>query len=208
VEVRVILFVCEGNVCRSALAACLLGAALAPRYPELQVDSAGTLATAGQPMDPATAAIVRRNGVDPSAHRARSVSLALVGQAGLILTATRRVRSAVVQMHPPAVQRTFTIRQVGRILDTAPDSLSAISTDADGLIEELRLFIVRHRGTPPGDPTVDDVVDPRGQRSAVHEWAAQQMRPALGQVALALGVEPAWPDWLHDHSQPKSSVSP
>ena len=158
-----ILFVCEGNVCRSALAACLLGAAVSPRHPELRVESAGTLAARAQRMDPATAAIALRNGVDPSDHRSRRLSVEILGQARLVLTATRAVRSAVVQMHPPSVQHTFTIRQVGRILDATTDSLVPISTEMDSPVEELRLFITRHRGMPPGDPTLDDVVDPRGQ---------------------------------------------
>jgi protein-tyrosine phosphatase len=129
--------------------------------------------------------------------------LELVSQARLVLTATRAVRSDVVQLYPPAVQRSFTIRQAGRILADAAESFMPISTDAADLVDELRLFITRHRGPQPGDPALEDVVDPRGRPAAVHELAAQQMRPALGLLALALGVEPTWPDWVRDNAHRK-----
>lgn len=199
-----ILFVCEGNVCRSALAACLIATAIAPQHPHLRVESAGTLAAKGQRMDPATAAIALRNGVDPSAHRSRRVTAEILAEARLVLTATRAVRSTVVQMHPPSVQHTFTIRQVGRILNSATDSLAPVSSDVLSPLEELRLFITRNRGMPPADPTLDDVVDPRGQPASVHEWAAQQMHPGLLGVARALGVLPTWPDWVGDYPQPRT----
>ena len=70
-----VLFVCLGNICRSPLAEAALRAEADRIGLELEVDSAGTGDWhLGQPPDPRSVAVARRNGVDISDLRARQVT--------------------------------------------------------------------------------------------------------------------------------------
>lgn len=75
-----VLCVCTGNICRSPLAERLLGAAL----PAVTVESAGIGALQGSPMDPAAAAIARREGFTDE-HEGRQLTQAMVRDFELIL---------------------------------------------------------------------------------------------------------------------------
>lgn len=180
-----ILFVCEGNVCRSPLAAGLLREALPGDIP---ITSAGIRITEGEGVDEDTRVLAQRFGVDLTGHRSRQVTAEILAESCLILTATRRVRRAVVELYPPAVQHAFTIRQIGRILaDSTSDSLPDRTPDQ---VTALCTFALRQRGAGrAGAPRSDDVVDPYGRTLKVHETAARQMLPALNVLAAMLGGE-------------------
>jgi low molecular weight protein-tyrosine phosphatase len=187
----VILFVCEGNVCRSPLAAGLLVRSLSLRSVDLPIASAGTHALVGEPMDMATALIATRFGVDPAAHRARQLTTELIANARLVLVASRRIRRAVVATYPPAVQYTFTIRQFARIMAAAGEQPITNGSGSESKVEAVRVFAVKHRGMQaPPDTSDDDVVDPHGRPPSVHELAARQMGPALEYLSVALGGQP------------------
>lgn len=182
-----IIFVCEGNVCRSPLAERLLSTALAAGGSDVSVASAGTRALVGWPMDDDTGAVLARLGGDPTGHQGRLVSSAILEQATLVLTATREQRSAVVQIRPRAVKRTFTIRQLGRILDLA-DTSSLTGTAPQERLEALISLVVQTRGQVyQTDPTLDDLEDPHRQPLEVHERVAQQILPTVNHLAQALG---------------------
>ncbi|MET3664991.1 protein-tyrosine phosphatase [Caulobacter sp. 1776] len=70
-----VLFVCLGNICRSPLAEGAFRAEAQRLGLEVMADSAGTGGWhAGDPPDPRSVAVARRNGVDISGQRARKVS--------------------------------------------------------------------------------------------------------------------------------------
>lgn len=70
-----ILFVCLGNICRSATAEGVLRAMAAEQGLEVEVDSAGTGSYhVGDPPDPRTVKAAAKRGYDLSAQRARQVS--------------------------------------------------------------------------------------------------------------------------------------
>jgi protein-tyrosine phosphatase len=196
-EEPLILFVCEGNVCRSPLAEGLLRSSFARHGVDIEVASAGTRALVDYPVDDPTALIAKRLGIDMTEHRGRQLTAEMVSSAKLALTATRRIRRAVVQLHAPAVQYTFTMRQFSRIMASAGEPFVANGGSSDSRVEAVSAFVSRHRGMqPPPDPEADDVVDPHGRTAAVHELAAQQMVPALHGLSTALGGLPiSWPSW-------------
>jgi protein-tyrosine phosphatase len=183
-----ILFVCEGNVCRSPLAAALLVRALAEGGVPLDVASAGTRALVGAPADEHTRAVARRENVDLEGHRARQLDRQTAEAATLLLAASRRVRSEAVAIHPPAVQYAFTIRQLERILvGTGFDPSGA--PDPEQRIREVRAHTIRHRGLQAlRDPAQDDVVDPYGGSLEVHAEAMRQIGPGVSALARALGL--------------------
>ena len=179
-----VLFVCSGNLCRSPLGAQVLTARLGRDAPAFTVESAGTIAQDGAPMDGAAAAQSIRLGGDPAAHRARYLTADIAGAADLVLTAERSHRAAVVSLAPRAAKRAFTIRQFARVLGALqPSDLDGVST-ATELVDR----VARLRGTvpQPADPADDDVDDPYRRSAATHERVADEIDAALAVIADAL----------------------
>ncbi|GAA3340659.1 low molecular weight phosphatase family protein [Curtobacterium pusillum] len=179
-----ILFVCSGNLCRSALGAQVLVARLGPDASAFEVESAGTIAQDDTPMDDAAAAQSSRLGGDPSSHRSRYLTASIAGAADLVLAAERSHRAAVVSLAPRAAKRAFTIKQFARVLEgLEPGDLSGVGT-----AEELVERVARLRGTvpPPADPADDDIDDPYRRSEATHVRVADEIDAALVVIADAL----------------------
>jgi protein-tyrosine phosphatase len=80
---RTILFVCFGNIIRSAFAAELLRMRVA--HPDLRVSSVGLNATPNDPAHPTAVQCARQFGVDLSGHRTRRIAPSDVEEADLLL---------------------------------------------------------------------------------------------------------------------------
>jgi protein-tyrosine-phosphatase len=114
---RLILFVCGGNTCRSAMAEAIARAKLAAagtgsthpgepgRTPTWQALSAGLTARTGQPMSLPARLALRELGVPPGRHRARQLSPDLIHRADIIYVMTAAQRDAIVDMVPAAVTK-------------------------------------------------------------------------------------------------------
>lgn len=160
-----ILTVCTGNVCRSPFAEFAFQAALDAVAPGgYSVTSAGTQALVGEDMTEQTRHSLHSAGVPLRPFAARRLGLALIDDADIILTATREHRSAVVDLSPAHLRRTFTIREFGRMLESVtmpPQSrANAWNEVLPELIGQRPLF-------RPDRPEDDDVSDPyrRGHES-------------------------------------------
>ena len=185
-----ILFVCEGNVCRSVLAAGVLRQALTTAQ-GVTVGSAGKHALAGEAADPVTAGIAARLGVSLDGHRARQLTPELLSAADMVVTATRQIRSAAVQTYPPSVKYSFTIKQLSRILKSAQAGFDSGGLTGPALVVALARSVNQEKGrliVPQGDD--DDIADPRGRALRVHEQSAEAIVEAVGELAKALGVVP------------------
>ncbi len=179
-----VLFVCSGNICRSPLGAQVLTARLGPDAPAFVVESAGTIAQDGAPMDGAAAAQSVRLGGDPSGHRSRYLTPEIVASADLVLTAERSHRAAAVGLAPRASKRAFTIKQFARVIDgLEPGDLADV-----GSPQELVERVARLRGVvpPPADPAADDVDDPYRRSESTHVRVADEIDSALVTIADAL----------------------
>ena len=108
-----VLTVCTGNICRSPAVERLLTAALGPDS-GVRVESAGVGAVVGAPVAPLMTALLDAVGVSYAGFAARQVTEEMVREADLVLALTRRHRSALVELAPAAVRRTFTVRELGR----------------------------------------------------------------------------------------------
>ncbi len=80
-----ILVVCTGNICRSPMAAALLGHNLASHNPAVEVQSAGLAALVGYPADSLAQELLWERGIDLSDHRARQLTAAMIMDADLVL---------------------------------------------------------------------------------------------------------------------------
>ena len=192
-----VLVVCTGNICRSPAAERLLAAGLGAAYrgrdaagglaPAIEVASAGTGAVVGHPMTDDMAALVAGLGVDPRGFEARQLVPEQVKQSDLVLALTRRHRSAIVEMVPAAVRRTFTLRELARLVATVdPATLpGANATTADRLRALVPLAASR-RGLTSHKPIDDDVVDPYGGDVALYRTSFGQLLPAVETIVAAV----------------------
>jgi protein-tyrosine phosphatase len=160
-----LLVVCTGTICRSPMAEHLLREGLRTRLgagaEAFVVASAGTSGLVDRPMERFAADTLRtRYGVDGSAFRARVLAADMVAAADLVLAATREHRAAVVTLHPEAARRTFTIRELDRLLSVVDrDSLPA--GDPEARARAVVAAAAAQRGlVKPDKPGDDDVTDP------------------------------------------------
>ncbi len=111
-----VLFVCNGNVCRSVIAE-RLTRALAVEYdlPYLTAESAGTRALVGFPVEPLAAQTIAGLGADPGNFRARRLKPEMIDKADLVLTMTEQIRDQVIDLAFGAGPRTFTLLEASRI---------------------------------------------------------------------------------------------
>lgn len=144
------LFVCEGNVCRSPAAQLLLAAALPASL--VQPASAGLGARVGETVAPDTSRLLRSRGVDTAGFRARSIDDTMLAMADLVVVMTTAQRSAVVRRAPAAMQRTWTLLDLAGTVHATGVS---VSRGHDAMLK------ARSGG-------LGDVPDPWGRGQAAH----------------------------------------
>ncbi|SOC53849.1 low molecular weight phosphatase family protein [Ornithinimicrobium cerasi] len=189
-----ILVVCTGNICRSPLVERVLQGGLDERYGTgaLLVRSAGTGALVDHPMDERAAAVLAGFGGRADRFVARRLAEPMIAEADLVLTATREHRAQVVRMHPRALKRTFTVRELADIVSRLPDDELPVSSAPADRVRELVQVAVRHRGLHlPAEPQDHDVVDPFRRDDAVYDLMRDQLATALPALLRALGAGPS-----------------
>jgi len=168
-----VLFVCIGNVCRSPLGERLLALELPAE--DFEVASAGVGALVGSPMTPEAADHLQSYGGSADGFLARQLTPAMVNESDLVLTATKAIRSRVLEDSPAALRRTFTVLELAALLDVVPP-------DGDPAV------LVRTAAEERSRATLDDydIPDPYGRGDEAHLVAAQSMAAAVQQIAKGL----------------------
>ena len=92
-----LLFICDGNTCRSPMAAALAAAMLPPGD---CASSAGVGAADGQPAAAPAAAAIAETGGDLSGHRSRQLTPAIAAEADIIFTMAHRHIAQVAALSP------------------------------------------------------------------------------------------------------------
>ncbi|MGW0252430.1 arsenate reductase/protein-tyrosine-phosphatase family protein [Nocardia goodfellowii] len=111
-----VLFVCNGNVCRSVIAE-RVTRAVAVEYglSGLTAESAGTRALVGFPVEPLAAQAIMGLGADPEGFRARKLKPEMIDRADLVLAMTEQIRDHIAEMGFGVGARTFTLLEAHRI---------------------------------------------------------------------------------------------
>jgi protein-tyrosine phosphatase len=177
-----ILAVCTGNVCRSPAVERLLANRLGPT---VSVSSAGTHALVGHPISEPMAALLRRTGVEPKPFEARRLSEQMLKDADLILPMTRAQRGFIVELWPPAVRRSFTLREFARLLTLVDPSALPPGSAADRLPDAMRLAAAE-RGRSRVSAEEDDVVDPFRLADDVYVKSFDQIMSAVEVIVARL----------------------
>ena len=144
------------------------------------------------------ARLLRNSGAEDGAFAARLLTEKLVEEADLVLALTRGHRSLVVDLWPPAVRRTFTLREFARLLEKIDPSALPDGTPA----ERLRAAIASgscEAGPPARYREDDDVVDPYRLSDEVYAASFAEIAAAVEshrRMRLQEGV----------YERPKSSI--
>ena len=106
-----IMFVCTGNICRSAMAEKLLTKRAKEEKLEIEVYSCGTFAENGDyPTEEAIEAM-KEYGVDLKSHRATNIRKSNIEEMDLILCATTNHKNIILQLYPQLDGKVFTMKE-------------------------------------------------------------------------------------------------
>lgn len=185
-EAFTLLVVCTGNVCRSPAIEALLRTEIGPGG--VAVQSAGTRALVGEPIQPSMERLLRGVGVSAEKFAARLLNESMVAQANLILTATREHRALVVEESPAALRRTFSVREFARLASRVEveriESAGGFDATAAERLAALVPLAAAHRSQVSAD--LDDIVDPYKRNDAVYLESFSQICEAVGTIVRAV----------------------
>lgn len=185
-----ILVVCTGNVCRSPIAEGMLRALLQERLAEAAplVASAGTGASEGRGATEEAVTAAAELGVDIAGHRARQLRAEHVRAADVVIGMAEEHMEAAVALEPSATGRTFTLKELVRLLEAVPDP-EVGATPRKTLRARVRQADERRRQVAGGNPFDTDVVDPIGQGLEVYRAVAWELQRWCVRLADALVPE-------------------
>lgn len=177
-----ILVVCTGNIGRSPMMEALLrrdlvAAGLGDR---VTVSGAGTWARDGDLMEPYAEQVLHERGVQVVGFTAQRLRKSDVVHADLVLTAAREHRSAVVQLVPAALRRTFTLLELARVATALPPAVP----EGDDPVTRMQATVARaaqHR-VRAADESIDELADPLGAPVTTYRARADEIERAAGRV--------------------------
>lgn len=193
-----VLFVCTGNICRSAYGHHMLAQRLEEEAPgRYRVISAGTQVnphlTVPQQIHglPGAAGLQTLGTHSPTALNPRTVQ-----QADLILAATEDHIARVLRDTPGALNRTFTMTEFGAAAEAlqngtlpawgGPSSSTGSSVSLPERVRSLARHLARHRPVVRGSLDSIDLPDPYGREDAAYPAMAEVLEPAVAHMAQLL----------------------
>ena len=187
-----ILVVCTGNICRSPIAEGFLRRLVAARNAPIEVSSAGTSGWDGSSAMPESIEAAAERGADISSHLARRLTRDMIQGADVSVAMAAEHRDRVVWMVPDARSRTFTLKELVRLLEELPPPDP--QPDAEGSLRKrvAAADALRTSGFA-GNPFDEDVADPLGLPLEAYravaweleEWCSRLIQGLLGTAAPA-----------------------
>jgi len=184
-----ILVVCTGNVCRSPYVERRLSDAL--RSTGIAVESAGTAALHGRDMEPQVAGLLRQHGGSAEGFSARRLTADMVADADLVLAAAREHRGAAARLHPAALRKAMTLRDLADLLHgVSPQDVVAAGAPGSWVGQVVAVASSRRPVVVARQEGVD-LIDPIGQPSRVFRRMADEAEDALRVIVPVLSAVPA-----------------
>lgn len=169
-----IMVVCTGNICRSPMGELLLRRYVAGT--SITVSSAGTTGLNSHEIDPSSKRIMDSVSIDSSAFRSRRLTRELAESADLILCFENKQRSAIVNIAPSMVRRTYLLTDFANM---------CLYCGRNGLVhgrtveERLESVITSASFIRPMMPVPRQIADPIGKDFSYFVTAADQTNKAL-----------------------------
>jgi RpiB/LacA/LacB family sugar-phosphate isomerase len=116
-KMKIVLFVCTGNVCRSPMAVGLFHRATRG-WGDYRGLSAGLGAVDGQPPSPFAVKAMAELGIDISACRSCALTAEMVCEADYVFGMTHGHVDTIVALYPQATEKTFVLREFDETLNT------------------------------------------------------------------------------------------
>jgi protein-tyrosine phosphatase len=156
-----ILLVCTGNICRSPIAEGVLRSLLDTRFGAnaIAVSSAGTSGWEDIGATEEAVLAAQERGFDISAHRSRLLRVGMIKEADLVVTMAAEHRDEIAEMLPGYSDRTFTLKEIVRILEELESIPAPSPAEMSPRVQEAAS--ARRRGFV-GRPLDEDVADPLG----------------------------------------------
>lgn len=169
-----VLFVCTGNVSRSAYMELQFRALCQDAGLEnISICSAGTEAATGRAPHEK---VLRRVGMLEEPFQASQLTAEDVAAADLVITATRRQRDSVGLIAPQHRTKLFTLLQLQRLLG---DDLTPLPEATGTAAARLAQLALSRRGSHPSAGSGDDVADPTGRGGGAFNSAFNILDGAL-----------------------------
>lgn len=128
-----VLFVCYGNILRSAFAEVYFRSRVANDHSGAEIASAGTHARDGRAADDRGIRVAGEYGLDLSTHRARRITPELLAWATHIVAMDRHNFAGIVALSPAARQRTILLSDFAGAHDSDAEVADPYSSDESGV---------------------------------------------------------------------------
>jgi protein-tyrosine phosphatase len=131
-------------------------------------------------------------GIDISGHIARRLLVSHVGSSDVVIGIASEHREAVVRAMPDAAPRTFTLKELVRLLEAQPVATASRDPGAQLLARVAAADELRRSGFE-GNPNDEDVVDPLGQPLESYRAIAWELEEWCSRLADGLFGKAAAP---------------
>lgn len=116
-----IMFICTGNICRSAMAEGMMKKLIKENNIDAEVYSCGIYAETGDYATYNAIEAVKEYGVDISSHRATSISDSKIEEMDLILCATQSHKQSVLSLNSELQSKVFTMKEYAKLNKNGQD---------------------------------------------------------------------------------------
>lgn len=107
-----VMFVCTGNICRSAMAHVMLENRIKEQNKDIQVYSCGLFTSDGdRPTKEAIYVLKTKYNIDLSEHRATTIENSPIKEMDIILCATTSHKNNILNKYPELKEKTYTIKE-------------------------------------------------------------------------------------------------
>lgn len=176
-----VVVVCTGNLIRSQYAAALLQERAESFLPRrVVVESAGTDAWEGLPVEERTLDCLRGLGLDVSTARSRRLREGMLTRSDLVLGMTAEHLRAAMTMAPSTLHRAFTLTGLAAILRGMPEQRTIEEKDPVRRMRAIVRQAAEHRSL---GAEAAEVPDPLRRSNAVHEQMVGMVEDAVRDVA-------------------------